>query len=159
MLRIRLREHHQLDICRIAPELAEALQQIIHFVSRQRQAQRGIRRCQRSTAAGQDIHCRQRLRRDMRKQCLRLADGIEHGFGHAVMEPYCQRRLFSLATGDMKRRPALDTRHLRETAIARDVRRLAAPRRNRAQTRRHQQQFTRRRTLRHQSNPQQILEP
>nr|ART40899.1 L415 [uncultured bacterium] len=160
MLGIRLRKHHQFNIRRIAPELAETLQQIIHFVSGQRQAQRGIRRRQRSAATGQNVHDGQRLRRDMRKQCLRLIDGIEHGFGHAIMEPSRQHRLFiALETGHMKRRATLDTRHLRETTITRDVRRLGAPWRNRPHTRRHQQQFASRRVRSYRGDAQQFLEP
>ena len=43
VLRVRLREHHQLDIGRIALCFLVRIHQIIHFIVRQRQAQLDIR--------------------------------------------------------------------------------------------------------------------
>ena len=90
MLRICLREHHQLDIGRITLHPAdEHIEQVVDFVLRQRQPKASVRLDQRRTAAGQRINMPHRSRRNVAEQRSRPGKVIQHGFNHAVMQ---QRR-------------------------------------------------------------------
>jgi hypothetical protein len=100
MFGIGLGEHHQLDIGRIAPELAEVLHQVIDLVVGQCQAQFGVGLHQRSLAAAENI--------DRVSGCgatwwnnARGHRRNQHRFGHAVVQqgrnsPCRQRRLIEL---------------------------------------------------------------
>jgi hypothetical protein len=158
VLGIGLGEHHQFDVGRVAAELAEVLQQVIDLVGGKREAQFAIGLDQCGLAAGEDVHAGQRLRRDVMEQGLCSRDGIQHGLGHAVVEPCRQRRLFEFSI-HMKGGAALDAFHRGEAAIPGDVGGLGTPGRDRAQARRDQQQFTRRRRRQLFRNSQQILQP
>ena len=62
VLGVRLREHHQFHIGRIAFQPSEAVQQIIDFVIRQRQSQFAIGDGQRLSPVSEYVHSRQRCR-------------------------------------------------------------------------------------------------
>jgi hypothetical protein len=147
----------------LRPILAEVLDQVIDLVVGQREAQFGVRRHQRGLAAAEDVDRGQRLRRDVVEEFARGVDGIEHGFGHAVMQqggnsPCRQRRLLAFAR-EVVSGAALDALHRRKTAVPGDVRGLGAPGRDRAQARRHQQQAAGGRGGQRRGNAQQIAQP
>ena len=91
---VGLREHHQLDIGRIATGCGKRLEQIIDFVGRQRQTHRGIGLVERSTTLGTDRNGLQRLARQVgkeRRDVARVLSRRDHRFGHSVVKECCQR--------------------------------------------------------------------
>ncbi|OQA33963.1 MAG: hypothetical protein BWY57_00871 [Betaproteobacteria bacterium ADurb.Bin341] len=72
MLGIGLREHHQLNVSRVAARLGKNIEEIVDFIFRQRQPQTAIGHHQRGTATGQYIDGRERLGRKMAKQFASL---------------------------------------------------------------------------------------
>ena len=52
---VRLGEHIQLDVVRVAPQTGEAADQVVDFIFRQRQPQLDVGLFQRSTTAGQNV--------------------------------------------------------------------------------------------------------
>lgn len=148
MLAVRLREHHQLDVGRVAFELAERVDQIVDFVIGEREAQLDVRALERGAADAQHVDGRERLGRQFVEQVLRVVARGDHAFGHPVMQrgrDGCARvvgqRLLAAEQARLQRDrefdAALDATHLREAAVLRDVGRLAGPRRNRAEARQH----------------------
>ena len=65
MFRVRLRKHHQFDVGRIALEVEIRVEQIVHFVIRQGQAQINICLLQCSLTARQNSNGAQRLTRQV----------------------------------------------------------------------------------------------
>ena len=58
---VGLGKHHQLDVVRVAAQLAEAFHQVVDFILSQGQAQRLVGLLKRDTPTAQDIHHGQRL--------------------------------------------------------------------------------------------------
>ena len=83
---VSLGEHHQLDIGRITPGLAEDIEQVINFIVGQRQAEAAIGRDQGGLATGQHIDRRQRLRLDMMEKLAAFGKAAEDRLGHPVMQ-------------------------------------------------------------------------
>ena len=130
MLGIGLGEHHEFDVGRIAPELAEVLDQIIDLVIRQRQAQFAVGGDQCLAPARQQIDGGQGLWCDVMEQGPRRIDRRQHRLGHAVVEACRQRQLSAVIgrrPGDMKGGATLDAPDAGKAAIARDVGRLRTP--------------------------------
>ena len=138
MLGVRLREHHQLDVGRIAAEAAEMVGEVVDFVGRERESQFAIRGCYRAGAFGQQRDRRQRARREMREQRARRGQIVEHCLGHPVVQQRQQCRAIGrgersiIARGNAKADAALDPQHRGEPAIPGDVGGLRRPRRNRS---------------------------
>ncbi len=88
---VRLREHHQFDIGRIAADAGEILQQIIHFVRRQCQPHFGVGGFQCCLAAAEDIDAGHRRRLALVIKPRGVLDLTEHCLGHAVMDQRLQR--------------------------------------------------------------------
>ena len=96
MFRIRLREHHQFHIGGIAVELVKILCQILDLICGKCQPQFTVGRIQRCTAAVQDVHAGQGLRRVIAEYtfCYRLKIHLlewrcrvmQQRLGHAVMQ-------------------------------------------------------------------------
>ena len=148
VLRIGLREHHQLDIGRVAAELRVGVEQVIDFVVRQCQPEFAIGAHQRCAALLQR-HADQRARRHVTEQRVGVVQRAEHRLGHAVVQLRRQQRAFggverglaqqAARQFDLVQHAALDAQHAGQPAVARDVGGLGRPRRNRAETGRHQQ--------------------
>ncbi len=85
VLGVRLGEHHQLNVGRVATQLIKIFDQIIDLIVGQCQTEIFIGFHQRFTATGQNIHGSQRRRLGMREECFGRGRVIQHGFGHAVM--------------------------------------------------------------------------
>ncbi len=144
VLRIGLREHHELDVGRVAAQRTEAGIEVVDFVRRQRQAHVRIGALERRAARLQQRNSRQRLRRKMREQLNGVGDISQHRLDHPVVQQRKQRRAIlgreCRATGrhDAIQDAAFDALDRRETAILRDVGGLRRPRRVRTGTGDHQ---------------------
>ena len=131
MLRVRLREHHQLDVGRIAAGAREVVGEIVDLVGRQREAHVDIGALDRNGSVAQQRDARLGLRRDVIEQCVGRLERIEDAFGHPVMDQREQPRVVDRLVGDGKSSAALDPRNGVEAAIAGDVGRFRRPRRDR----------------------------
>jgi hypothetical protein len=143
MLGIRLREHHQLDVGRIAPCGRECIDQVIDLVFGQCQAEIDVRTHQGSAATALQIDVRERLRRMLPEQ---IRGGIEirqDRLGHPVVDHRIERRELLRgqcdAVGDkVKRGAPLDALDRVEGALAQDVASLRRPGRHCAKPGHHQ---------------------
>ena len=68
VLGIGLREHHQLDVGRIAADATEIRVEVVDLVRREREAELGVGALDRRAALGEERDRRQRPRREMREQ-------------------------------------------------------------------------------------------
>ena len=91
MLRVGLREHHQLDIGRVAAERAKTGVEIIDFVGCEREPQRRVRALERDPSVREQRNRRQRFRREMREQLPRIVAVDEHRLDHPVVQQRQQR--------------------------------------------------------------------
>ncbi len=136
VLGVRLREHHQFDVARIAVEVLEVLDQVVDLVVRQRQAPVVVGLFQRGAAAVEHVHHAQRLGLGAAEQDHRIVQGRDHGLGHAIVQHDLDR--FALAGGQqlavtgLQRvdDAALDAMDAGQAAVVGDVGRLRGPRRN-----------------------------
>ena len=155
MLAVGLREHHQLDIARVAAELRERRDEVVDFVGREREAEFGVRFLQRTTASAQHIDMRQRRRRLRVEQVPRRVALEGDALGHAVVQQRRNGRAFvgterlrtteqAALQHEVELGDPLDAVHL-GAAVARDVACLARPRRHGAQARHHDDAFALRR--------------
>lgn len=157
MLGVRLGEHHQLDVGRVASGLREGVDEIVDLVLRQRQAHPAVGGGQRGAPLADEVHRRQRLRRVMAEQGFGGIDGVEHRLGHAIVQQ--RQRGGKVALGvDMEGGAALDARDRGEAALAGNFGRLRRPRRDGTQARRHQLQHTGRRLV-GRVCPKQVFQP
>ena len=149
MLAVGLREHHQLNVGRVALQLGESLHQVVDLVGGQRQAKAGVGGLQRRPALPQHIDLRHRRGRHRSKQTVGGCALLHHALGHAVMQQVSQRSQLCRAEAGFAQ-PALaqlepvvrDPLHPlhRQPAVVRDVSGLGGPGRHRAKARRHHQQ-------------------
>ena len=150
VLGVRLGEHHQLDVGRVAPDAGEVVHQIVDFVVRQGQAQLAVGHHQRVTTAGKDVHGGQGLRGVVLEQGMGSVGVIEHRLGHAVVDRrqdgFAVAGIEAAAQIEAEGGAALDTNDLVEAALVGDVGGLGGPGRDRAQARRHHQQAAGRRS-------------
>ncbi len=141
VLGVRLREHHQLDVGRIASHPPEARGEIIDLVRRQRESEGGIRPPDRRGTLREKRNRGERPGREVREQRLRVREARQHRLGHPVV----QQRQQSVALRRGKRCPAarchlishaaFDAHDRRKAAVLRDVGRLRRPRGNGPRTR------------------------
>ena len=144
MLGVRLGEHHQLDVGRVASRLGEGIDQVVDLVLRQGQAHLAVGLHQRVAARPDHVHRRQRLRRIVAEERLGGIYCIEHRFGHAVMDAGQRGGRIALRV-EVECRAALDADNPVEAALAGNLRGLRRPGRDGAQARRHQLQRAARR--------------
>lgn len=147
---IRLREHHQFDVARVAPERVERVDQIIDFVVGQCEAQRAVRGHQRIAPGPRDVHPLERRRRQFVEQTVSVLPIGYDRFGHAIVQRVGQRitcvRVQLLLPTEQRRfqddrefDAALDAPHRLQTAVVRDIGGFAGPRRDSAETRHDQE--------------------
>ena len=87
MLAVGLGEHHQLDIGRIALELAEGRHQVVDLINGQGQAEFGIGPLQRGLAAVQQVDHPQRRGRQFGEQSGLSLSPLKHdAFRHPVVQ-------------------------------------------------------------------------
>jgi len=147
VLRIGLRKHGQFDVGRIAAELLIVFDQVVDFVVRERKAEFDIRLGQGLTAAGQNVHCQQRLGFEMLEQISSGIERIRYALDHAIVnqgQEHRQRRVIPVMTIDaldVNRHAALNAIHFFQAAMHCDIGGLGRPRRNGAGTWRNQQQL------------------
>jgi hypothetical protein len=140
MLAVRLREHHQLDVGRIALEPAEALLEVRDLVVCQRQAKLDVGALERGAAGAEDVDPRKRLRRGAPEQLFGAPEIFEHALRHPIVQAECDgAELVSRNIAfELVRDAALDAAHRRKPAHAQDVRCLRRPGRDRTEPRHHQ---------------------
>ncbi|MNZ86854.1 hypothetical protein D3C78_1056930 [compost metagenome] len=142
VLGVGLGEHHQLDVVGVAPQVAEALHQVVDLVLGQGQAQLDVGGLQRGATAAQHVDHGQRLGLGMAEQRLRLIHLRQNQLGHAVVQYRGDQlglgrgQLAGHVVGDA----ALEALDLGQAAVAGDVAGLARPRRDGAEARHHQEQ-------------------
>ena len=89
---VGLREHIQLDVGRIAPQLSELRDKILDFIGRKRQSQLAICRGNRRRSQAQHVDMPEFLLLSRRKQRLQLIGALKkHALGHAVVQRPGQR--------------------------------------------------------------------
>ena len=138
MLGVRLREHHELDVGRIALQRRELRLQIIDLVTRQRQAELAVSPFERAAPAGEHVDRAYRPRLVLREQQLLLRPFREQRLRHAIVQQRRDALPLGLgqgrAHGELDDSAAFDTLH-RQCAQLRDVGGLRGPRRDRAEPR------------------------
>ena len=142
---ICLCEHHQLDIGRIAAKRAEICVEVVDLVGRERQAQPLVRAFQCRTALLQQRNRRQRYRRKVCEEFLRIGQVGEDRLDHSIVEKrqkrgaviHCQRS--AVGRGNAIHHAAFNARDGRQAAVLRDVGRLRRPWRERAGTGNHKE--------------------
>ena len=127
VLRIGLREHHQLDVGGVAAGTDEVLDKIRDFVFRQREPHLAVGAFQRDNAAIQHIHRCERPGIEALEEPRRFLERREHGFRHAVVDQRQQRGFFlcrqraGTAPGNPECNAALDALHRFQAAMTRDI--------------------------------------
>ena len=86
VLGVRLREHRELDVGRVAPLALEVGEEVVDLVRRQGEAHRRVRLDDGGAAAAEHVDLRQRLRGDVPEEDVGLVEGGEDGLRHAVVE-------------------------------------------------------------------------
>ncbi len=138
MLRVRLREHHELDVGRIALQRRELLREIVDLVARQREAELGVGALERGTPAREHVdgaHGPRRMRGEQQLFARRLR---QQRFRHSIVQQRRDAQAVGIrehgAHGELVDATALDPVH-RKRAGPRDVGGLRGPRRDRAEPR------------------------
>ena len=142
VLGVRLGEHHQLDVARVASQFPEAGGQVLDLVGGQGQAERCVCLQQGISTAPENVDGFRGCRFGPREELPRVLEPVQDGLGHAVMEqglpglPGGPQRLrgSGQAIGDA----AFETRDGGQAAAVGDVGCLRGPGRNRPEPRYHQ---------------------
>ena len=136
VFRVRLGEHHQLDVRRVARQFAVAGDQVVDLVLCQGEAEAPVGGDQGFRSGAHHVDAFERAGCLAVEQRLGGIDAVEHGFRHAIVErrgqaQSCIGRDAAEVDGDA----ALDPAHPVESADPGDVRRLGRPRGDRADPR------------------------
>ncbi len=86
VLRIGLREHHQLHVAGVAPQRAKTVYQVVDLVVGQRQPQLGIGLFQRCAPTFEHVHGGHGPRLGAVEEHFGLCQIIEHHLGHAIVQ-------------------------------------------------------------------------
>ena len=138
VLRVRLREHRQLDVGRVAPEPSKDVDEIVDLVVGEREPQRGVRALDRAAPACEHRHPLERARRRMAEQRVGGLDPLEHRLGHPVVQERRDPVAAGAAARHVMRNAALHSAHEAEPAVASDVGGLRGPGRDRPEARRYE---------------------
>jgi hypothetical protein len=145
MLAVRLREHHHLDVGRVAPDAREHVREVGDLAFREREPECSIDAREGASRIRAESDVTERAAWMRLEQAARLVGFQEQRLGHRV-EERCRERREPLA----RQRPAgvespgpaaLDAANRPEPADVRDVGRLRRPGRNRARPRHGQQEI------------------
>ena len=146
---VGLRKHHQFDIGRVALQLREGLYQIVDLIQRQGQAKLRVGGCQRRPAAAQHIDMRHRGRLQLTEQSAGTGTVKHDALGHAVMQQAADLPQLHLGQTCLAQQTTLEADAVfdhplhaahREAAVVGDVGGLRRPGRDRAKTRRYDDQ-------------------
>ena len=85
VLGVRLGEHHEFHIARVAAQIGEGGRQVVDLVLRQRQPEVDVGLAQGADASGQHGHARERFRRQGGEHGPKVVFA-DDGFGHAIVE-------------------------------------------------------------------------
>jgi hypothetical protein len=86
VLRVRLGEHRELDVGRVALLAHEVLQEVVALVGSEGQAHRQVGLGDRVSAPAEDVDLPERLRLEVVEELVGLVDGGHQGLRHPVME-------------------------------------------------------------------------
>ncbi len=132
VLAVRLREHHELDVGRVATERRERALEVLDLVRREREPHLRVRGLERGAVAADRRH---RPRILLLEELLDLADVDQDRLGHAIVDRGAEGLLVVDLAEHGPRDAALDAPHALEAARAADVGGLGRPRRDRAEAR------------------------
>ncbi len=129
VLGIRLREHHELHVGRIASEAAEVRVEVVDLVGREREAELAVGALDRPAAFAEERYRGHRSRRDVGEQDAGVIEQFQHRFGHPIVQERQQRAASggvesSVLRPDAVPDPPFDAADRVEPAIAGDVGRL-----------------------------------
>jgi hypothetical protein len=150
VLGVRLGEHGELGVGRVAPHRAVGLLQVLDLLVAQREAQALVRLAQRAHR-----HPGELSRRHPLEELRRLVERAQHRLRHAIVQQRCDVGAAGIREIN---RAALDAGDRREAAVVRDVGGLGRPGRERAQPRHHQEDFALRRRRERRAVVQQALQ-
>ena len=142
---VGLREHHQLDVVRIAAERGERVHEVVDLVVGEGESEGLVSGDERGAAGGEDRDALHRARRLLAEQRGAGLEFAKNRLGHAIVEfgakrlELCGRERGRRAFGvggefDRVSDDAFDAGDLAQAADAGDVGGLGRPRRNRART-------------------------
>ena len=135
VLGVHLAEHHELGVGGVASGGGEALREVLHLRLADRKAQLGVRLADRRDALRHHVEGAAGTRR---RAVEEVVERVVDALGHPVVERVQELRVRTVERGlDPEADAALDTGNAREAAVAEDVRRLRAPRGDRALAGRH----------------------
>ena len=143
MLAVGLREHHQLDVGRVAAQRGERAHQVVDLVVGQGQAEIDVGRHQRRATRTQQVDVGHRRRRPLIEQVGGVFSAQQHAFGHAIVKRcrsgpqfFVTERLAATKQSGLQRQPefgdALDAPDC-QTAVVSDVGGFGRPGRDRSQ--------------------------
>ena len=142
MFAVGLREHHQLDVGRVALERVEGVDQVVDLVIRQGQAPVLVGCFQRGAATLQHVDLLHRGSRQVGEQVLGSVQRGQHALGHAVVQQRSHGLALCIAQAGAVHKvfgTALDTAYagsFRQAAVAGNVGGLGGPGRHGADARR-----------------------
>ena len=132
VLGVGLREHHQLDVGRVAPQPGERLDEVVDLVVGQGEAVGRVGLLDRHPPAAEHVDVLHRLGLALVEQGRGVGPGRQGGLGHPVVEEVGTGRPLllgeRLVAGQAVLRDALDAAHV-DPAVVRDVGGLRRPRR------------------------------
>ena len=135
---VRLGEHHQLDVGRVAAKGGEVVDEVVDLVGGEREAERDVGGGERGGRLGAERDRAQRSgRTGGREDDVGVGDR-DHRLRHPVGEGVIERDGIGDPAARAPRRAALDAADRGQARGVRDVGRLRRPRRDRAQPRHHQ---------------------
>jgi len=86
MFGVSLRKHVQLDVCRVAAQVSEGVDQIVNFVFSQCQTQLDVGLFERNAACTEQINVLNRCRLVLGKQFFSIVKVSKYGFHHTVVQ-------------------------------------------------------------------------
>ena len=141
VLGVGLREHHQLDVGRVAADLREGVGEVVDLVGRERKAHLDVGALKGGTTFLDEGDGRHRTAFELDEEVFGREVAGDDGFGHAVMKHAGGLSGLLFREGSLEGkavdRAALDAQDAFDAAVLHDVRGLRGPGRDRAKTRHH----------------------
>jgi hypothetical protein len=135
VLGVRLGEHRELDVGRVAPPALEVGEEVVDLVGGEGEAHRPVRLLDGGPAPAEDVDLGEGLRRDVTEEELGLVECRQDDLRHAVVEEGQGGPEVARDALQVERRAALDAADEPEAALPGDVGGLGRPRRDRPEAR------------------------
>ncbi len=140
---VRLSEHHQLDVRRVAFQFRKCVDEVINFVIIERKTQLNIGLLQRSSAFRKNVNAAHWLSFSLSKNHFRSHVRSHHAFSHAVVNHGCDffSLLFAQALivlhDQLKAGASFHAKHICQAAVADNIGRFGCPGRDCSETGNH----------------------